>query len=1105
MLRSQLVEAKACHADTKHEDGQHRFRSRCRAVGAMFVLAAVFAVAAFPQAAAAQVPQPPLNGDCAGTAVLAKLSVVEDRAAANMLAAAVTILGLGQRCLVDAGDPTSGRVPPGSRNELSKADRVFVVGGPAAIPHDWLTSTLGVSNYTRIAGGNRWDTQSAAVSAIFSLVRGAPVVAYAGQPSSTPQLPPNTGCAIAVAVKLSVVEDRAAANMLAEAFNNLSANGDGRCLVDVGDPSTDTPPSSKAKDDYDYADAQYVVGGPAAIPTSWMSDHFSGTNYVRLEGADRWATQGVVASRIVGIAPPAADYADVVLDPLFPDPLLDVGFEQADPELDITVHYCGPSGAYDLNKLTNRVQQLNEVSHFFRRQSNRSGNNSTARADITFTRGKILTLTAADWQGSNLGKWSDDGTTWKCMSATGDPTNRKILILAHVDRGDLNGFAHRGGPAVVATLEMRGNQLAPFLGTVAHEIGHAFYHLSHPWVDHPELCDHIDQTNISKQDRIGCADSRVDEGLEQWEIVELLESLLSYTSFDSKRDVREIAVNDKRVAAYIACYQLGDLGWIDETDCTYRAFVPRAPVSPLLNSEIEAVSVAWSAPEANGAEIEGYDLQYRSAGRDNWQDWPFRGVLRSTRITGLEADTAYHVRVRARNRIGPGGWSGFTEKSTLPSTELRPRVNLSRGDRVQGRSDCTGDACYWLRVEIENFPDGAHTLACAHNGVHQIGVSRGVYRSYNAAVSNDRPSTRDCLFGYPDNEIFVIVGAELRDSAWHGGTHSNVLDWLADDEEIPPGALLNDRPELTDAKGAYTWWKPPSDVDRQGFGSNGFHFTLAIGNSGTDLTDNMARWEFDPDDGQYDVQVWIPSEWATAHVQYRISSDGEYVGGPWLDQASVSGWQSLGLYHLSGRVRIEVRDTNARDDYNDVGPINARLAVDALQLIPTNGGSSTTTSRPQEVYDDNPVLTDRSGEYTWWKPPADIDRLGYGSNGFHFTLAIGNSNDDDLDDWARWEFDAVDGAYDVEVWIPSAWATAHIQYLIWSDANGDGIFSADEYVAGPWLDQASVSGWQSLGSYDLEGRVRIEVRDTRARDDYNDVGTVNARLAVDAIRLRSSS
>ena len=83
-------------------------------------------------------------------------------------------------------------------------------------------------------------------------------------------------------------------------------------------------------------------------------------------------------------------------------------------------------------------------------------------------------------------------------------------------------------------------------------------------------------------------------------------------------------------------------------------------------------------------------------------------------------------------------------------------------------------------------------------------------------------------------------------------------------------------------------------------------------------------------------------------------------------------------------------------------------------------------------------------------------------------------------------------------------ARVHVQYLIWADENGDSTFASDEYVAGPWLDQQTNNGgWQSLGVHTLQGRVRIEVRDTRTRDDYRYVGLANASLAVDAIRLRN--
>ena len=836
----------------------------------------------------------------------------------------------------------------------------------------------------------------------------------------------------------------------------------------------------------------------------------------------RTTTRAEMATFLYRAITPSND--DLVFDPELAEPLPEVDFER-DDTLTITVYYCGRGdGDYTTDHLDKRVEELNAVRLFYQRQSGFKEKIIFERGDAN---GGILSPPGVE-RYKTISQWGKYRVDRDCLQATGDPNNKQVLILANAEgggyavRGDYRRFP--GGPAVVATQEKRGSS-ASYLGTVAHEIGHGFYNLKHPWLDYPVLCDEIDHDDLSDRDKAFCQKQRSSEALDQGEIDHMLESLLSYVPFGSNRS---LTPNE----AYVACYQraMSHLKWTDPAACDeYRASTPATPLSPRLSSEVRALNASWSAPDGNGAEIDDYDVQFRPAGSGAWIDWPHDGTSRQARIIGLTQGTTYQVRVQALNRIGPSGWSAYVEAMPLPPEDLPRRVILTRGDRVQGHSGCTSDACYWLHVEIENFPSGSHTLACAHNGVHQTGSSRGVYHSKPAAVSNDRPSTRVCFFGYPGNEVFAVVGAELRDGTWHGGTYSNIVVWGDQAPPPPTGAIVDDSPVLVDDVGVYSWWKPPVEVDRSGYGENGFHFTVAIGNDGDDAMDNWASWEFRPVDGIYEVQVWIPAEWATAHVQYLIWADedgdgrfdaDEYVGGPWLDQQLATGWQSLGLYDLDGRVRIEVRDTRTRDDYRDVGTVNARLAVDAIQLVPTEDGSGSTgsgstgsgstgttttgsgTEADEEIYDDSPALMDDVGEYTWWKPPADVDRSGYGDNGFHFTVAIGNDGDDAMDNWAVWEFDSVDGTYDVQAWIPAQWATAHVQYLIWADEDDDGRFDADEYVGGPWLDQQLVSGWQSLGVFDLEGRVRIEVRDTRTRDDYRDVGTVNARLAVDAIRLR---
>ena len=178
-------------------------------------------------------------------------------------------------------------------------------------------------------------------------------------------------------------------------------------------------------------------------------------------------------------------------------------------------------------------------------------------------------------------------------------------------------------------------------------------------------------------------------------------------------------------------------------------------------------------------------------------------------------------------------------------------------------------------------------------------------------------------------------------------------------------------------------------------------------------------------------------------------------------------------------------------------PENPKILDDTTLSQPI---SESTQPSENDIYNDDPFLGDNIDSYSWWHPPAHITTLGYGENGFRFTLATGN--DDNVDNWARWDFDSLDGRYVFEAWIPSRWATAHVQYSIWVDKNGDSKFTVDEQVATPWLDQQSVSGWASLGAYDLRGGVRIEIDDSRTRDDHRVDGIEYARMAADAIRLR---
>lgn len=127
-----------------------------------------------------------------------------------------------------------------------------------------------------------------ALAAIAALLLAATPLA-AHEPS-VPKLPSNTDCEqFAVLVKASVTEDRAAANMLAEALRLRSGD---RCLLDVADGvavgmQIDSGEVTAGRQ------VVFVVGGSAAISAELLMA-LGIDRAVRVSGADRWATQRAV-------------------------------------------------------------------------------------------------------------------------------------------------------------------------------------------------------------------------------------------------------------------------------------------------------------------------------------------------------------------------------------------------------------------------------------------------------------------------------------------------------------------------------------------------------------------------------------------------------------------------------------------------------------------------------------------------------------------------------------------------------------------------------------------------------------------------------------------
>jgi hypothetical protein len=79
----------------------------------------------------------------------------------------------------------------------------------------------------------------------------------------------------------------------------------------------------------------------------------------------------------------------------------------------------------------------------------------------------------------------------------------------------------------------------------------------------------------------------------------------------------------------------------------------------------QGLRVYWYEPgEDGGSAITGYEVEYRSLGAEQWTDAGHTGTSQPAVIAELRFDTAYEVRVRARNANGAGPWSTVESRRT---------------------------------------------------------------------------------------------------------------------------------------------------------------------------------------------------------------------------------------------------------------------------------------------------------------------------------------------------------------------------------------------------------------------------------------------------------
>ena len=158
-----------------------------------------------------------------------------------------------------------------------------------------------------------------------------------------------------------------------------------------------------------------------------------------------------------------------------------------------------------------------------------------------------------------------------------------------------------------------------------------------------------------------------------------------------------------------------------------------------------AIRVGWGAPGNTGPRISGYDVEYRKLG-SGYARKSFGRTARSATITGLESDTTYEVRVRAKNADGAGPWSRVVQVKTPKLPPGKPAAP-------------------------EVLPGGWGSVRMTWNAPRNSGPSISDYDvQYRKEGSTD--AFRDAGFNGTNRETTI--------SRLINGTSSDFLTWCAD-------------------------------------------------------------------------------------------------------------------------------------------------------------------------------------------------------------------------------------------------------------------------------------------------------------------------------------
>ena len=108
-----------------------------------------------------------------------------------------------------------------------------------------------------------------------------------------------------------------------------------------------------------------------------------------------------------------------------------------------------------------------------------------------------------------------------------------------------------------------------------------------------------------------------------------------------------------------------------------------------------AVNVYFGTPDSGGADITGFEAQWKSGAQNFDVTRQKSGTGSPLRITGLTTDVAHSVRVRAENSVGDGAWSNVITVTPPTKTPPEGQAVVFFGEPEDGGAAVTGYDVQW--------------------------------------------------------------------------------------------------------------------------------------------------------------------------------------------------------------------------------------------------------------------------------------------------------------------------------------------------------------------------------------------------------------------------